>query len=65
MLTGLYFTLVFGARFFLEFFKTAQANYEAGASIYVGQIMSLPFVALGLFLLIRAFRAQPTTVAPS
>jgi len=58
MLTGLYFTLVFGARFLLEFFKTAQATYEQDGSIYVGQYMSLPFVALGLALLIRAGRHE-------
>jgi phosphatidylglycerol:prolipoprotein diacylglycerol transferase len=56
LLSGMYFTLVFGARFILEFLKQAQAKYEEAGELYVGQYMSLPFIALGLFLWIRAAR---------
>ncbi len=57
-LTGLYLILVFAARFALEFFKTAQATYEDGYAISVGQFLSVPFVIVGVILVVRARRAQ-------
>jgi prolipoprotein diacylglyceryl transferase len=59
VLTGTYLALVFSARFGLEFFKTPQAVYEAGNAISVGQYLSLPFVVVGIALLIRAHRNRP------
>jgi prolipoprotein diacylglyceryl transferase len=60
VLTGLYLILVFAARFGLEFFKTPQAVYEAGATLSVGQLLSVPFVLAGLVLIWRSSR----TTAP-
>ncbi len=51
---GLFLTLVFLARFILEFFKTPQAAYEAGDLITVGQWLSIPFILVGIALLVRA-----------
>ena len=56
-LTGWYLTLVFSARFALEFFKTPQAVYETGDAISVGQYLSVPFVIGGVILLLRSRRA--------
>ncbi|HWT82805.1 MAG TPA: prolipoprotein diacylglyceryl transferase [Candidatus Methylomirabilis sp.] len=53
-LIGLFFLLVFSARFMLEFLKTPQAEYEAGFVLTVGQMLSLPFVLVGIILLVRA-----------
>ncbi|HWU40937.1 MAG TPA: prolipoprotein diacylglyceryl transferase, partial [Candidatus Acidoferrum sp.] len=53
-LLGLFFLLVFSARFMLEFLKTPQAEYEAGFVLTVGQMLSLPFVLVGIILLVRA-----------
>ncbi len=64
MLVGLYFLLVFSARFLLEFFKTAQATYENDGSIYVGQYLSLPFIGLGIALLIHARLRAPLSPSP-
>jgi len=54
LLFGWFMVLVFVARFFLEFFKVPQAAYEAHQVISVGQYLSIPFVALGLFMIWRA-----------
>jgi phosphatidylglycerol---prolipoprotein diacylglyceryl transferase len=64
-LTGLYLTLIFTARFFIEFFKAPQAVFEAANHlISVGQYLSVPFVLAGIALLIRAKRsALPKKVA--
>ncbi|WP_457443487.1 prolipoprotein diacylglyceryl transferase [Roseateles sp. P5_E4] len=53
-LTGLFLALVFGARAVIETWKTPQAVYEAGAVFSVGQWLSVPFVLLGVVLMIRA-----------
>jgi prolipoprotein diacylglyceryl transferase len=54
LLLGLFFTLVFSARFLLEFAKTPQASYEAGIALTVGQLLSVPFVLVGGALIVRA-----------
>ena len=60
-LTGLFLSLVFGARAVIETWKTPQAAYETGYAITVGQWLSIPFVLLGAALVIRArLRAQPS-----
>jgi prolipoprotein diacylglyceryl transferase len=53
-LFGRFFALVFGARFFLEFFKEGQADFEAGWTLTLGQWLSLPAVLLGVYLIRRA-----------
>ena len=53
---GLFMILVFGCRLVLEFFKTPQADYEAGNLITVGQWLSVPFILLGLFCVWRSRR---------
>lgn len=58
LLTGLSLLLVFSARIVIEFFKTPQAAYEAGQAFSVGQWLSLPFVLLGLVLVVRALRRR-------
>ena len=58
VLTGLYLCLVFGARMLLEMFKTPQASYATGLPFSVGQLLSVPFVAAGSVLLVRAYRAR-------
>lgn len=49
-LTGIFFICVFGARIFCEQFK-AHLVYEAGLDM--GQLLSIPFVLAGLFLVLR------------
>lgn len=60
LILGLFFVLVFSARFALEFVKTPQAAYEEGFALTVGQLLSIPFVLAGLALMARArpIRAQ-------
>ena len=48
---GLLFVLVFTARFLLEFVKIRQAEYSDAIPLSVGQILSIPFIIAGVFLL--------------
>ena len=50
--TGILFIVVFGARFIIEFFKEAQVAKESSMSMDIGQYLSIPFVLLGIGLLI-------------
>ncbi|MEX0961651.1 MAG: prolipoprotein diacylglyceryl transferase [Simkaniaceae bacterium] len=54
--SGLFLTLVFSFRFFIEFFKEPQsALIGVDASFLMGQYLSLPFAFTGLYLLTRIF----------
>ncbi|MFZ2752491.1 MAG: prolipoprotein diacylglyceryl transferase [Lysobacteraceae bacterium] len=59
LLFGVLMALVFSARIVVEFFKTPQAAYEAGQLFTVGQYLSLPFVMLGVLMMVRAIRRSP------
>lgn len=54
MLLGTFLVLVFTYRFLVEFVKLPQAAFEPGLALSVGQLLSLPFVAAGVLLLLRA-----------
>jgi prolipoprotein diacylglyceryltransferase len=56
LLIGMFFTTVFGARFFIEFVKERHAAFEVGLPLSMGQILSIPIVALGLWMVFRAMR---------
>lgn len=52
-LSGLFFVLLFSSRFFLEFFKAPQSLVVNEAYVQMGQLLSLPFVIAGAWLLCR------------
>lgn len=53
-LLGLVLTGTFTARFFIEFLKEDQSAFEKGMILNMGQILSIPFVLAGIFLMIRS-----------
>ncbi len=54
-LLGMFFVLLFTVRFFIEFIKEPQTDTDAfvilGAHFNTGQLLSIPFVLVGLFLM--------------
>ncbi len=52
-LFGLFLILVFGFRFFVEFLKENQSAFEAQLPLNMGQILSIPLVIGGFYLLFR------------
>ncbi len=50
--TGITLTVVFLARFIIEFFKEVQVSKEVGMTLDIGQQLSIPFVIIGIGLLI-------------
>lgn len=59
LLFSLFLILMFTARFFIEFLKEVQVNFEQGLSLNMGQWLSIPFILFGLFLLYRSFKQKP------
>jgi len=56
--TGWYFgfclTYIFTFRFFIEYTKEIQEAFEASLPIDMGQILSIPFIILGVYCMVRA-----------
>lgn len=55
ILPGLFLTTMFTMRFLLEFTKTRQAAYTTNIPLSTGQMLSIPFILLGVLWLIWAF----------
>ncbi|WP_076537253.1 prolipoprotein diacylglyceryl transferase [Shewanella sp. UCD-KL21] len=59
-LLGLFLALVYGSRYLIEFVKVRQADFAQDWSMSVGQMLSVPFVLLGLGLVVMAYmKKQP------
>ncbi|WP_428230893.1 prolipoprotein diacylglyceryl transferase [Flavobacterium sp.] len=55
---GSFLTLMFVARFIIEFFKENQEAFENDMIINMGQILSIPFILIGLALIIWKSKKQ-------
>lgn len=53
-LIGLFLVLQFTGRFVIEFFKEHQVAFESALPMDMGQLLSVPFVAVGLWLIYRS-----------
>jgi len=53
---GLCLTLIFTFRFFIEYTKDIQVDFEQGMLLNMGQLLSIPFVVLGIVCMARAGR---------
>jgi len=59
MLVGVFFIMVFTARFLVEFIKEDQEAFEATMSLNMGQWLSIPFILTGITLIILSIRKGP------
>ena len=56
VLSGWFFLLVFGFRFMIEYLKMPQnEHFDTEHWLRMGQLLSLPFIAFGAFLLVRYY----------
>ena len=62
ILPGVFFTYMFTARFLLEYTKTRQADYTTSLPFTTGQMLSVPFILLGIAWIIWAFTAKDKDV---
>lgn len=65
LLSGWFFTLVFGFRFVIEFLKMPQNEWlDTHSPVNMGQLLSIPFIVLGMTLLISYhFRTKDDAVS--
>lgn len=56
LLLGIFFIGIFLSRFFIEFVKENQVGFEEGMTLNMGQLLSIPFVLMGICLIVRSFR---------
>lgn len=55
LLFGLFLSLVFSARFVIEFIKEPQVDFEKSMSLNMGQLLSIPLVLAGIGFIIYAY----------
>ncbi len=55
-MVGIFLIWIFGLRFFYEYLKEVQVAKELTMSLNIGQQLSIPAVALGIYFLVRSFR---------
>ncbi|MFV0521331.1 MAG: prolipoprotein diacylglyceryl transferase [Mangrovibacterium sp.] len=53
-LTGLFAVMVFSARFLIEFIKNNQSPFETNMLLNMGQLLSIPFIVYGIYLIIKS-----------
>ncbi len=56
---GWFLLLVFTGRFLIEFFKENQSAFEAGMLLNMGQLLSIPFIVIGVAFIIIKTRRVP------
>lgn len=50
---------VFLTRFLIESIKTEQEAFERGMALNMGQLLSIPFIVLGVWMVVRSLRRSP------
>lgn len=58
LLFGSFLVLIFGARFFVEFYKVGQTARDEILFINTGQMLSIPFVLIGIYLIYKALNRK-------
>ena len=55
---GIFLVVCFGSRFLIEFIKEPQVEFEKAMSLNMGQLLSIPFVIIGIVFLVWAFKKK-------
>jgi len=63
LMFGAALILIFGFRFLIEFVKVGQTARDAYLSINTGQILSIPFVLIGIYFVWKGLKRTPETEA--
>ena len=55
-LIGIFFIVLFGMRFLIEFIKEPQVGFEENMVLNMGQLLSIPFIIAGICLVIYSLK---------
>ena len=58
LIFGTFLTLLFLARFIIEFFKENQESFENNMLLNMGQLLSIPFIIIGIILIVLKSRKK-------
>ena len=58
---GLCLLLIFSSRIFIEYTKENQEAFEEGMLLNMGQLLSIPFVLIGIYCIVRALSSSEKT----
>lgn len=58
LLFSLFLIMVFGVRFIVEFIKNEQVDFEKGMTLNMGQILSIPLILLGCYILYNTLKKR-------
>lgn len=62
-LFGIVLVLIFIARFFIEFIKEGQVGFEEDMTFNMGQLLSLPYILLGIGFIIYGLKKKPNSIS--
>lgn len=62
LIFGVFFTGIFLPRFLIEFVKNNQVAWEDGMVLNMGQLLSIPFILVGLFFIVYALVRKPVHI---
>ena len=60
LIFSVFMVLLWGDRFFNEFFKMDQEAFEASLPINMGQILSIPLILIGVVVFLMTVRKKET-----
>ena len=58
LMFGTFLIIIFGSRIAIEFLKNVQVAFEKNMAFDMGQWLSVPFVIVGIVMIVRSFRRQ-------
>jgi len=58
LIFGIFMVVLWTLRFLYEYLKEPQVDFENSLPIYMGQILSVPLVLVGIFILVRAVQGK-------
>jgi phosphatidylglycerol:prolipoprotein diacylglycerol transferase len=56
--TGIFMVILFSFRFVVEFFKNNQSAFENSYALNMGQLLSIPIILAGVFILFRSYQSK-------
>ncbi|MCL2651314.1 MAG: prolipoprotein diacylglyceryl transferase [Candidatus Azobacteroides sp.] len=56
LIFGVFFIGIFVSRFFIEFFKNVQEDFESGWILDMGQLLSIPFIIVGIWFVYKGLK---------
>ena len=62
LIFGVFFTVLFSCRFLIEFVKNPQVDFEANMTLNMGQLLSIPFIFIGIGLIIYSMVRPPVEI---